>query len=133
MWTRKTPQELAVELLARQLVNGACALVVAFLLLVSVLPGNVLFIMPSARIVAAVFAAIVLLFCRWRAREYRDNVMYCEQCRRSARVNQTQGPCACGGKLTPMREMKWIDQPPRESDSSHASAPEEPIRMSCAL
>jgi hypothetical protein len=135
MWTRKSPQELANELLTHQMAVGASALLVAYLLIISALPGDVLDITPSARIIAAV-SGIMLLGWHWRARASRANAMYCEQCQ-SVKTGQPQNPCVCGGKLTPLREMKWLDEPDlqtiHQSDSSPVMPPEESIRMSHAV
>ncbi len=128
MWTKRTSQELADELLVRRAAMGASTLLLAFLIFVAAMPGKVLNIMPSARIVAAVFAGALLLGWRWKAQERRarSSAMHCEQCH-SLKINQPESTCVCGGKLTPLREMKWIEAPAPESIPSPAPAPQETV------
>jgi hypothetical protein len=66
---------------------------------------------PAVRIVAVLPLGILLLtwYRRLRWTQIKSDVWICEQCNTARDNNVFQGKCICGGPLTPLPEMKWLE------------------------
>jgi hypothetical protein len=113
MWIKKSPEELIRESRQRVLGLGAGVVCVAFLLFVFGFPHAAFNAPLIARVAALAAAAIILL--AWGRRAYwrraHESVWICERCN-VVRAYKDQPNCACGGNLTPLCQMKWVEMPP---------------------
>jgi hypothetical protein len=112
MWTRKSSQELSHEQRASYAHAGLGAITVVFLACIIGIPHAGFKAPTSVRVVAMFAEGVLLLAWRERARwrRKRSGVVICEQCNRIM-ASKTRGTCVCGGTLTPMLKMKWLDLP----------------------
>jgi hypothetical protein len=115
MWIKKSPEEVRGDLRARRLSAGLGVVCVAFVLFVFGLPHVGFHVPASARIAAILTTGIILLAVHQRAhwRDLHSSVWVCEQCN-AVRANKDQATCVCGGRLTPLCEMNWLETPFRE-------------------
>jgi hypothetical protein len=119
MWIKKSAQELTSERRARRLVAGLCALTVMCLVYgLSFLRAGFNF-SSKARIVLALAAGALVLAWRWRShkRRIRSDVWVCAQCH-LVKLNDHQQDCLCGGKFTPMHELRWLEKARRSTNQS---------------
>jgi hypothetical protein len=113
MWIKKSPKELTSETRARRLGAGFITLFVAFLLFVFGLPHARFHISIAARIAALLAAGVMLLawYMRAQVRSLHSAVWICERCN-VVKASKDQATCLCGGSLTPLSDMKWLEVSP---------------------
>jgi hypothetical protein len=113
MWIKKTPKELTSETRARRLGAGVITLFVAFLLFVFGLPHARFHFSIAARIAAVLVAGAMLLawYMRAQLRRLHSAVWVCERCN-VVKASKDEATCSCGGTLTPLSEMNWLEAPP---------------------
>jgi hypothetical protein len=134
MWIKKSPQELKSDLYARRLDAGLCVLAVTTLLYLFGIPHAALSVPTSARIVAVLAAGILFLAWHRRARwnQIRSGVWVCEQCN-LVKVNHLPGPCICGGTVTPLPQMKWLEVAPCTADRPSEAEMKSAVSLSRAV
>jgi hypothetical protein len=112
MWIKKSTQELARDFRVRLLADTVGVLTLALLSCAVVVPHSALDVSTKTRIAAALAAGALLVTWYRRANWHRvrAGILVCEQCN-IVKTNLDRGTCQCGGRLTPLREMKWLETP----------------------